>query len=238
VTPDAETSFAAPVWSGIRNDPNPTPTSACFRIEIFTTSVDPAPWRVIIETDQPPFNNIPPFIGFQGTLTSGENPGYAFNPAADYDVSGRYLMEPTVSAQYASSTQSYVASACLDKVPEPEWQPPGPESYTQRPELLLVRKGSQPCVVATVDGHQPYFVGFDISFNWKVLLDEQLAADAITQAEYDAWLPYTRWASGPAGFENGNGATGTAYHVTFAGDKEATRNVSTIAPVELGSCAS
>ncbi len=147
-------------------------------------------------------------------------------------------MEPTSITQRASLTESHVASVCFDRVPEPEWQPPGPASYTQQPELPLVRKGSQPCVVATVVGHQPYYVGFTISFNWKDYLDEHLAAAQITQAEYDSWLPYTHWASGPPGVDNGRGATGTDYLVTFEGVKESSRNVSSINNVTLGSCAS
>ena len=231
---------APPTWSGVGNDPNPTPTSACFRIQIFTTSPEPADWRVILETDQPPFNNVPPFgiLGFQGRIFSDDRPDYSFNPAADYEISGRYLMEPTAISQRASLTEGHVASVCIDRVPEPEWQPPGAVSYTQLAELPLIRKGSTPCVVATVSGHQPYFIGFTISFNWKTYLDEQLAADTITQAEYDTWLPYTHWSSGPAGYDNGRGATGTDYLVTFEGLKAESRNVSAISDVTLGSCAS
>jgi hypothetical protein len=240
VLPDVGTSFGSPTWSGIGNDPNPTPTSACFRIEIFTTSPDPAPWRVILETDQPPFNNVPPFTsaGFQGRLSTDDRPGYTFEPAADYSISGRYLMDPTSPTQYASQTQSHIARVCMDRVPEPEWQPPGSLSYSQLPELPLIRKGSTPCVVATVEGHEPYYVGFSISFNWKDYLDERLAADEITQAEYDSWLPYTHWSSGPPGYDNARGATGTDYLVTFQGLKEESRNISAISPVTLGSCAS
>ena len=171
-------------------------------------------------------------------IFSDDRPDYSFNPAADYEISGRYLMEPTAISQRASLTEGHVASVCIDRVPEPEWQPPGPASYTQLAELPLIRKGSTPCVVATVSGHQPYFIGFTISFNWKTYLDEQLAADAITQVEYDTWLPYTHWSSGPAGYDNGRGATGTDYLVTFEGLKAESRNVSAISDVTLGSCAS
>ena len=85
------------MWSGVEGEVNPTPTSACFRVEVRTTSADPAPWQIILETDQPPFNNTPPFtfFGFQGQLYTDDSPDYTFEPALDYAISGRYLMEPT-----------------------------------------------------------------------------------------------------------------------------------------------
>ena len=84
-------------------------------------------------------------------------------------------------------------------IPEPAWQPPGP-TPTRSGRAHLVRNGSMPCVAGTVDGHQPFYVGFTLSFNWKTFLDEQLAAAAITQAEYDQWITYTHWAGGPPGY--------------------------------------
>jgi hypothetical protein len=239
VQPEAGTIFAAPTWSGIDGEPNPTPTSSCFRIEIFTTSTDPVPWRVILETDQPPFNNTPPFtiFGFQGRLYSDDILDYNFKEAPDYGISGRYFMDPTSNLQNASSSESHVATVCMESVPQPEWQPPGPQTYTQLPGLVLERRFDQPCVLATVVGHQPYFVGFTVSFNWQTFLDEQLALGAITSTEYFLWRTYTHWGGIPIGFVNSRGATGTDFLVTLQGIFENSRSVSTIAPVTLGACA-
>lgn len=233
VTPDTGTTFAPPTWSGHGSN-LPTPRSVCFQITIFTTSPTPAPWRVLLETDQPPFNNVAPFTGFQYQLF-GDGASYTFAPMPDYAVTGRYVMTPTQTSQYASITQGYTARACAN-TPEPAWQPPGPTTYTQREELVLVRNGTQPCVAATVDGHQPFFVGFTVSFNWKTFLDERLAASAITTAEYNQWLPFTHWAGGPPGYDPAQGATGTDYLVTLQGYADYSRNVYEVSPVTIASC--
>ncbi len=81
----------------------------------------------------------------------------------------------------------------------------------------FVRNGSMPCVAGTVDGHQPFYVGFTLSFNWKTFLDEQLAAGAITQAEHDQWITYTHWAGGPPGYNQAQGATGAGLSRHAAG---------------------
>ena len=240
VLPGADTFFAGPpVWSGIEGEVNPTPTSACFRVDVRTTSETPAPWHIILETDQPPFNNSPPFtiFGFQGLLYTNDNPGYTFEPALDYELSGRYLMDPIRFTQNASETEGYVATACIERVPEPEWQPPGGESYTQRPELEFSRRLDGPCIVATVDGHQPYFVGFTVSFNWRTVLDDLLAAGEITSVEHVLWLTYTHWGGIPIGVVNARGATGTNFLVTLQGFTRESRSVSEIAPVSNGACA-
>jgi hypothetical protein len=235
--PGGITSFVGGVtWSGPNNTPNPTPLNACFRVEIRTTSATAIPWVVVLETSQPPFDNVEPFNGFQGQLF-GDGNSYNFAPASDYSATGRFLMTPTSPAQYASATQSYVAKACAVNTPEPAWQPAGPTTYTQRPNLTFVRSGSQPCVAATVDGHQPYFVGFSVAFDWKAVLDAQLAASAITSAEYARWLPYTHWAGAPDGYNAAQGATGTDYFVTLRGYADFTRTVSNLAPVTIASCA-
>ena len=39
-----------PIWTGQGTNPNPTPTIACFTIEIRTTSATPATWSVILHT--------------------------------------------------------------------------------------------------------------------------------------------------------------------------------------------
>ncbi|MGI9822765.1 hypothetical protein [Agromyces sp. Marseille-Q5079] len=235
VTPDTGSTFVGPpLWSGHNGSPTPTPRYMCFTVEIRTTSTTPVAWRVILETDRPPFNNVAPFDGFDFQLF-GDGASYGFAPAADYAITGRYVMTPTQSSQWASVTQSYTAKACAS-TPEPAWQPPGPTTYTQRPTLELVRNGSQPCVAATVDGHQPYFVGFSVSFDWKAFLDGQLAASAITPAEYDQWLTFTHWAGGPPGYLAAQGATGTDYLVTLQGYEEASRNVYAPTPVTIASC--
>ena len=122
-------------------------------------------------------------------------------------------------------------------MPQPEWQPPGPESYTQRPELEFVRRLDGPCIVATVDGHQPYFVGFTVSFNWRTVLDDLLATGQINSVEHLLWLTYTHWGGIPLGIVNARGATGTNFLVTLQGITENDRNVSEIGPVSNGACA-
>ena len=122
-------------------------------------------------------------------------------------------------------------------MPEPEWQPPGEASYTQRPELEFSRRLDGPCIVATVDGHQPYFVGFTVSFNWRTVLDDLLAAGEINSVEHLLWLTYTHWGGIPLGFVNSRGATGTDFLVTLQGLTEASRSVSATSPVTLGACA-
>ena len=102
--------------------------------------------------------------------------------------------------------------------------------------LQFIRNGSQPCVAGTVDGHQPFYVGFTLSFNWKTFLDEQLAASAITQAEYNQWLGFNHWAGGPAGYFPAQGATGTDYLTTLQGYQVESRTVSNFAPVTIASC--
>jgi hypothetical protein len=234
--PGGITSFvASPIWSGPNGAPNPEPRNACFQMEIRTVSPVPIPWVVVIETDQPPFNNVAPFVGFVGQFF-GVNAAYGFAPASDYATTGRYLMTPTQTSQYASATQGYLAKACAVNVPEPAWQPPGPDTYTQRPLLTLVRNGAQPCVAGTVDGHRPFYVGFTLSFNWKTFLDERLAAGAITQTEHDQWIRNTHWAGGPPGYNPAQGATGTDYLVTLQGYADFSRTVANFAPVTIASC--
>ena len=94
-----------------------------------------------------------------------------------------------------------------------------------------------PCVAGTVEGHQPFFVGFTLSFDWKAFLDTQLADGAITQPEHDQWITYTHWAGGPPGYNQSQGATGSDYLVTLQGYAAETRTVSNIAPVTIASCA-
>jgi hypothetical protein len=236
VVPGVNTSFPTPLWTGQNTDPNPTPTLACFTIVINTTSATAAPWQVILHTGQPPFDNRPPFTGFQGGLF-GENASYNFTQAADYATSGDYIMTPTQPSQYASTTTSYTAKTCAVNTPEPAWQPAGPTTYTQLAPLQLVRNGSQPCVAGTVQGHRPFYIGFTLLFNWKTFLDQQLAASAITPAEYSQWLPYTHWAGGPAGFQAAQGATGTDYQVSLQGYSAQSRTVSNIVNVTIASCA-
>lgn len=233
VTPDGGTVFDHPTWKGHGTTP-PTPRAVCFIIEIFTSTPELSPWRVIIETDQPPFNNVSPFDGFDYQFF-GEGASYGFEPAADYPLTGRYVMTPTQESQYASASDGYTATGCFN-TPEPAWQPPGPTTYTQQEPVKLVRNGSQPCVAATVDGHQPYFIGFTVSFNWETFLNEQLAAGSITTAEYNQWLPYTHWAGGPPGYEASQGATGTDYLVTLQGYSDSSRNVYQVSPVTIASC--
>jgi hypothetical protein len=237
VVPGTGTTFVSgPIWTGQGTNPNPTPTLACFTVGIRTTSATLAPWTVQLRTYRPPFDNRPPFTGFQGQLF-GESNSYSFTPAADYASTGIYLMTPTQPNQYASTTQTYTAKVCAVNTPEPQWQPAGPTTYTQLSPLQLVRNGSQPCVAGTVQGHQPYFVGFTLIFNWKTFLDQQLAASAITPAEYNQWLPFTRWAGGPTGFLPSQGATGTDYQVSLQGYSAQSRTVSNIANVTIASCA-
>ena len=73
--------------------------------------------------------------------------------------------------------------------------------------------------------------GFVLSFSLVAL-----ALSAITPAEYSQWLNYTHWQGAPAGYEGGQGATGTDYLVTITGYSEFGRNVSQLSPVKLGSC--
>ena len=159
---------------------------------------------------------------------------YNFPQAADYTISGRYLATPTRTDQYASLTQSFFAKICAN-TPEAAWQEPGPTTYTQT-TLTLVRNGSQPCVAGTVVGHQPFFVGFTLAFNWKDFLDAQLAAAAITQGEYNQWVNFTHWAGGPPGYLAAQGATGTDFQVTLQGYAAESRTVSSVAPVTIASC--
>jgi hypothetical protein len=236
VRPGANTFIVSgPFWSGPNNTPNPTPKNSCFTVTVSSTAVTPTPWELRIYTDHPPFNNVEPFIQFHGQAFAE---GLPVDPqkAPDYATSHVYLLTATQPAQYVSSGVNYTAKICAVNVPEPAWQEPGPDTYTQRPELELIRNGSQPCVGAIVDGHQPYFVGFTVSFDWKVFLDQQLALGAITPAEYSQWLNYTHWDGAPAGYEGGHGATGTDYLVTIAGYSEFGRNVAQQTPVKLGSC--
>jgi hypothetical protein len=235
VTPDSGTTFTGPTWSGLNNNPNPGPAQACFTVVINTTSATLAPWTLLMHTSQPPFNNTPPFTGFQGQIF-GENASYVITTAADYATSGILLVTPSQPSQYASLTVSYTAEVCVVNTPEPAWQPAGPTTYTQRATLQLIRSGSQPCVAGTVDGHQPYYVGFTILFNWKTFLDEQLAASAITQAEHDQWLGYNHWAGGPSGILPAQGATGTDYQTSLQGYQIESRTVANIAPVTIASC--
>ncbi len=236
VTPGDATSFTGPTWSGLNSAPNPTPTQACFTVVINTTSATPIAWTVRMHTGQPPFDNRPPFTGFQGQVF-GESASYVFTQAPDYATSGIILVTPSQTSQYASTTQSYTARICVVNTPEPAWQPPGPNTYTQRPVIELIRNGSQPCVAATVDGHRPYYVGFTVVFDWRAFLDDRLAASAITQAEYDQWLGYNHWAGGPAGYFPSQGATGTDYVTTLQGYQVESRTISNIAPVTIASCA-
>jgi len=240
VYPGPGTDFEPPAWSGPNAEGNPEPTNVCFTVEITTDSSTPVAWIVMIETDQPPFNNVPPFVyppGFRGQFFGWEQ-SYNFAPAVDYATTGRYQMTPTATHQYASETVSYTATACAVNVPEPAWQPPGPDTYTQRDTLTLMRNGVMPCVAGTVDGNAPYYVGFTLSFDWMLFLDEQLTAGAISQAERDQWITYTHWAGGPPGYVNqAQGATGADYLVTLQGYASFSRNVAYYAPVEIASCA-
>lgn len=236
VTPGSGTTFTGPTWSGLNNAPNPTPTQACFTVVINTTSAELAPWTLVMHTDQPPFDNKPPFMGFQGQIF-GDSASYVITVPEEYETTGIMLVTPSLPSQYASLTVSYTAKVCVVNTPEPAWQPPGPTTYTQREPLQLIRNGSQPCVAGTVDGHRPYYVGFTIVFNWKTFLDEQLAASAISQAEHDQWLGYYHWAGGPAGAYPAQGATGTDYQTSLQGYQVESRTVSNITPVKVGSCA-
>jgi hypothetical protein len=235
VTPGTDTTFTGPTWSGLNNTPNPTPTQACFTVVINTTSVALSPWTVEMHTLQPPFDNKPPLMGFQGQIF-GDNASYVITFPEDYPTTGRVLVTPAQETQWASLTVSYTAKVCVVNTPEPVWQPPGPTTYTQRATLQLIRNGNQPCVAGTVDGHQPYYVGFTIAFNWKDFLDQQRAASAITQAEYDQWIRYTHWAGGPVGFFPSQGATGTDFQTTLQGYQVESRTVSNLAPVTIASC--
>lgn len=238
VTPGDGTIFRKPDWKGHGTNP-PTPTTSCFTVVIFTTSVEPAPWQVIIETDQPPFNNVPPFTGFQNQIY-GEGANYTFAQTDNYALTARYVMTPAPGpegvSQWASRTTSYTAVVCAN-TPEPAWQPPGDDTYTQQEPVTLFRNGSQPCVSATVVGHQPFFIGFTVSFNWKTVLGNEVAAGFITPAEYTQWLPYTHWAGAPAGHNAAQGATGNDYLVTLQAYDFNYRNVSSVAPVENAACA-
>ena len=237
VVPGPDTSFVSgPTWSGQGTNPNPTPTLACFTVGIRTTSPTLAPWSVTLRTYRPPFDNVPPFTGFQGQLF-GESAAYNFAPAADYATTGFYVMTPTQPSQYASATQTYTAKACAVNTPEARWQPAGSTTYTQLSPLQLVRNGSQPCVAGTVQGHRPYFIGFSLLFNWQTFLAERRAAGAITQAEYNQWINYTHWAGGPPGYLAAQGATGTDFQVSLQGYSAESRTVSNIANVTIASCA-
>ncbi|WP_395243625.1 hypothetical protein ACGGZK_16060 [Agromyces sp. MMS24-K17] len=237
VVPGAGTTFPPPAWSGSGSTPNPTPTNGCFTIVINTTSATPVAWQVVLHTAMPPFDNRAPFTGLQGTFF-GDGQPYEFTPAADYATSGDYLMTPVLPTQYASATVAYTARVCFVNTPEPAWQPPGPTTYTQLSPLTLVRNGSTPCVSGAVQGHSPFYVGFTLAFNWKTLLDEHLAAQTITQAEYDQWLTYVHWDGGAPGVpEAAFGATGTDYEVTLQGYSVAGRTVASYANVTIGSCA-
>ncbi|MDY0909426.1 hypothetical protein [Microbacterium sp. CFBP9034] len=237
VYPGPDTIFVGPpTWSGPNYVGNPEPKIVCFTVEILTTSEEKVPWTVVIETDQPPFNNVPPFEGFQGGLYAGDAT-YTFAKAPDYATTGRYLVTPDYSFQWASATESYTVRACAIEVPEAAWQPAGPETYTQRP-VIFVPNGGMPCVAVTVDGHQPFYVGFTVSFNWKTFLDAQLTAGTITQTEYSQWITYTHWDGGPPGYPNlATGATGADYLVTLQGYAAAGRNVANFEPVTIASCA-
>ena len=236
VYPGPGTIFVGPpVWSGPGYVGNPEPKIVCFTVKILTTSAEKVPWTVVMETDQPPFNNVPPFDEFQGGLYAGDAT-YTFAQAPDYTTTGRYLVTPDYESQWASATESYTVMACAIEVPEAAWQPAGPDTYTQRP-VVFVRNSGSPCVAATVDGHQPFYVGFTVSFNWKTLLDEQLAAAAITQSEYDQWITHTHWDGGPPGYANlATGATGADYLVTLQGYAADGRNVADFEAVTIASC--
>ena len=61
VLPASTRSSPAPTLVGRAGDDRIRPRPArCFRVEILTTSADPAPWQVILETDQPPVQQRPP----------------------------------------------------------------------------------------------------------------------------------------------------------------------------------
>jgi hypothetical protein len=237
VQPGTSTGIVSgPVWTGQGTNPNPTPTIACFTITISTTSLVPAAWQVIIHTALPPFDNVPPFTGFQGSIF-GESAAYNFAPAPNYATTGDLIMTPTQPTQFASNLVFYTAKVCAVNTPEPAWQPAGPTTYTQLAPLQLIRNGTQPCVAGTVQGHRPYYIGFSLLFNWKTFLDERLAASAITQAEYNQWITYTHWAGGPTGFLPAQGATGTDFQVSLQGYSAQSRTVSNIANVTIASCA-
>ncbi|MET0843339.1 MAG: hypothetical protein ABWY23_05785 [Mycetocola sp.] len=215
-----------PVW---------TPTSPhnfCFDVDVRTTSSTPAAWAIELHTGQPPFDNSAPFAGFVGQLIGD----YDFTPASDYATTGDILATPKRPDQYASATVPYPVRICAVNTPIPAWQPPGPTTYTQLEPMTLVLNGSQPCVVATVQGHRPYYVGFTVAFNWSDFLDTQ----PITPEQKALWLGYRHWdgqAPPPTASQASTGATGTDNYVTLQAYNPDVRSVSSLAPVTLSSCA-
>jgi len=238
VTPGSGTSFTGPTWSGLNGPPTaPLPTQFCFTVVINTTSIEPvrSAWTLLLHTTQPPFNNSPPVADFRFKLYSTS--GAIFTDAADYATSGIILATPAGDYQYASSTFSYTITICATGTPEPAWQPPGTQTYTQL-SVVLIPQGipRTPCVAGTVKGNQPFFVGFTVVFDWNALLDAELAAGRITQAEYTQWLGYNHWSGGPPGYYGSQGATGDAYVTSLQGYQAESRSVSNFANVTIASC--
>ena len=239
VTPGSGTSFTGPTWSGLGGPTtNPLPTQFCFTVVITTASIEPvkSTWTLLLHTTQPPFNNLPPVDNFKGLLYSTS--GGTFTDATDYKTSGIILVTPAGEYQYASSTESYTIMICSTGVSEPAWQPPGGDTYTQLPvELVPYSSPRIPCVAGTVEGNQPFFVGFTIVFNWKDLLDAELADGNITPAEYTQWLGYNHWSGGPPSYQYGSqGATGADYVTSLQGYQAESRSVSNVENVTIASC--
>ncbi|TPX03249.1 hypothetical protein FJ656_18185, partial [Schumannella luteola] len=205
VIPDPDsvpaTSFdALPVWSVT------SPTQFCFDVDVRTESDDPAAWSVLIHSGMPPFNQPgPPFGTPVGTFYPGD---LVVTQAADYADSGDLIVTPQRPDQWASSTTPFHLQFCALGVPTPAWQPEGPGTW-EVVDVTLVRNGTQPCVIVTIRGYLPYYVGYTASFAW----DEVLAAQA-TPAEQAQWIDYTHWdGTAPGNSVGATGATGADYRV-------------------------
>lgn len=220
-------------WTS-QDNPRPTPNQFCVQFQITSPSSTLVPWRVTLHLGVPPFNWTAPFTtsmigniffpsGYYSTLTA----------APDFATSGLVYLtpDPFNSEQLVSATHPVTAKFCAN-VPDPPWQPAGPDTYEVTSATLDTPPGSNPCFTVVVTGYLPYFVGFTANFDYQSVLNQALSESVISQATYDRWLPLVNWA-GPSA----QGATGADYLVTLTGYSAATRNVDQWAPVTLQSCA-
>ena len=201
----------------------PTPIQFCFTEEVTTTSAADAPWSLTMHTLLRPFNG----AKAADFYTMWE---YGVTQAADYATSGDLIVTPTRADQYASTTKPYMFKFCVN-TPEPAWVAPGATTYELTGLALSVDGLGRPCVTAVTTGHTKYFVRFTATFDYKALLDRELAAQRISPAQYGDFIDNVYWQS-----QEASGATGSNYSVTLTGYNSLNRSVREATSISLTSC--
>lgn len=146
----------------------------CANISVTTPSPTPVAWRVGVDSQAIPFNQVVPSHFQPWNIGLVEGP----------DDEGVILVGGSGAAEFISSHQGIDIQICVWGGNAPPGFDSGPETFTYSVGRGAAFSSNHACAEVTILGHYDTFhIGFEVVVDWEALVEEAVTDEVLTPAQ-------------------------------------------------------